>query len=103
MKLYEYQAKELFRGYGITTPHGHVLKSPVELKAVLSRVSYPVVVKAQVLVGGRGKAGGVKFADTPEELEKSGTALLGATLKDEKVTALLLEEKVPATEETTWR
>lgn len=99
MKLYEYQAKELFRDYGITTPHGHVVKSPVELKAVLSRVSYPVVVKAQVLVGGRGKAGGVRFADTPEELEKSGTALLGATLKDEKVAALLLEEKVPATEE----
>ncbi|HHY92044.1 MAG TPA: ATP-grasp domain-containing protein, partial [Firmicutes bacterium] len=99
MKLFEYQAKQLFRDHGIPTPRGRLVKSRTELEAVLPELTFPLVVKAQVLVGGRGKAGGVKFAGTPEELKTCAAALLGTPLKGEPVTALLLEEKVPVVEE----
>ncbi len=81
MKIHEYQAKELFRAADVTTPHGHVAFSVAE--AVIHAESlggYPVVVKAQIHAGGRGKGGGVKLAHSPEEVKSVAAAILGMTL-----------------------
>ena len=67
MKLLEYEAKEYFRKFGIPTPEGGPATSVDEARDQARRLGKPVVVKAQLPVGGRGKAGGIKFADTPEE------------------------------------
>ena len=67
MDLYEYQAKELFVRHGVPTTEGDVCTTPAEAEAVASKVGGPVVVKAQVKTGGRGKAGGVKLADSPQD------------------------------------
>ena len=67
MDLYEYQAKELFVRHGVPTTEGDVCTRPAEAEAVASKVGGPVVVKAQVKTGGRGKAGGVKLADSPQD------------------------------------
>lgn len=99
MKLYEYQGKELLRNSGIPTPRGYVVKTLAELDSLLPSLNFPVVVKAQVLVGGRGKAGGIKTAASSAELQECAKSLLGSFLKEDKVVALLLEEKVPAVEE----
>lgn len=99
MKLYEYQGKELLRNSGIPTPRGYVVKTLAELDSLLPSFNFPVVVKAQVLVGGRGKAGGIKTAASSTELQEYAKSLLGSFLKEDKVVALLLEEKVPAVEE----
>ncbi|MDK2784680.1 MAG: succinyl-CoA synthetase beta subunit [Bacillota bacterium] len=99
MKLYEYQGKELFRNSGIPTPRGHVIRNLAELDSLLPSLSFPVVVKAQVLVGGRGKAGGIKTAASAGELQEYAKNLLGSFLKEDKVIALLIEEKVAALEE----
>ncbi|MEM4818981.1 MAG: ATP-grasp domain-containing protein, partial [Nanopusillaceae archaeon] len=94
MKLYEFEAKEIASRYGISTPKGRIASTPDEAERVALEVGKPVVLKVQVLVGGRGLAGGVKFADTPEEAREYAKALLGATIRGEKVEKLLVEEKV---------
>ncbi|NLY49926.1 MAG: ADP-forming succinate--CoA ligase subunit beta [Firmicutes bacterium] len=99
MKLYEYQGKELFRQYGLPTPKGVVVKSLDNLEEQLQSLGFPVVVKSQVLTGGRGKAGGVLFADNVAEVRAAGSKLLGSVLKDCTVDALLVEEKVAVVEE----
>ena len=68
MKLLEYEAKEYFKKYGIPTPAGKMVTSPEGAKEYTAELGKPVVIKVQLPVGGRGKAGGVKFADTPEEV-----------------------------------
>ncbi len=68
MKLHEYQAKSLLRDYGIPVPEGKVADSPAEAESIAREIGCPVMVKAQVLVGGRGKAGGVKMAADPRGL-----------------------------------
>ncbi|HID47788.1 MAG TPA: succinate--CoA ligase subunit beta, partial [Methanococcaceae archaeon] len=70
MKLHEYEAKEIFKEYGIPVPRGFVTSGKLE------EIEGPVVIKAQVLVGGRGKAGGVLFADTLEEANRKIEELL---------------------------
>ena len=67
MNIHEYQAKEIFRKYGIPIPPGEVARTAEEAEAIARRFATTVVVKAQVYAGGRGKAGGVKLAKTPEE------------------------------------
>ena len=94
MKLYEFEAKEIASRYGISTPKGRIASTPDEAERVALEIGKPVVLKVQVLVGGRGLAGGVKFADTPEEAREYAKALLGATIRGEKVEKLLVEEKV---------
>ena len=69
MKLHEYQAKGFLKEYGIPVPDGRPASTPHEARAIAASIGCPVMVKAQVLVGGRGKAGGVKMAKTPEEAE----------------------------------
>ena len=69
MKIHEYQAKELFGSYGIPVPKGAVATTPAEVRANAARLGGTVAIKAQVHVGGRGKAGGIKIAGTPDEAD----------------------------------
>ncbi|MEM2960308.1 MAG: ATP-grasp domain-containing protein [Candidatus Bathyarchaeia archaeon] len=96
MRLYEFQAKEIFSKYGIRIPRGYVSNSPLEIEEITSNLNFPVVIKAQILMGGRGLAGGIKFAYNPREARELSAQLLGATLKGEKVNSVLIEEKIPA-------
>jgi succinyl-CoA synthetase beta subunit len=93
MKLHEYQAKEVFARYGLPVQQGVVVDRPEQVARL--GLPYPVVVKAQVLVGGRGKAGGVKLAQTPAEAEAHARAILGMEIKGERVKRVLV---VPAAE-----
>ncbi len=90
MKLHEYQAKEVFARYGLPVQAGAVIERPEQVKTL--GLAYPVVVKAQVLVGGRGKAGGVKLAATPGEAEEKARAILGMEIKGERVDRVLVAE-----------
>ena len=95
MKIHEYQAKDILRRYGIPLPNGQVaetVEEAVEGVKALSRT--PVAVKAQVHVGGRGKAGGVKLARTPEEVASAARAILGMSIKGITVKKVLVEEGV---------
>ncbi|MCD8250151.1 MAG: ADP-forming succinate--CoA ligase subunit beta [Lachnospiraceae bacterium] len=95
MKLLEYKAKELFDKYDVSTMNGCVIDSSENMEAEIGKagLSYPVVVKAQVQIGGRGKAGGIRFADTPEEAKKHCEDLLFSELRGYKVNQLLIVEK----------
>ncbi len=93
MRFFENVAKKIFNDEGIAILEGHVVYSPEEAVAVCSEMDIPVVVKAQVLTGGRGKAGGVKFADNPGEALKVADEILGMEINGEKVKHLLIEEK----------
>ena len=79
--LYEYQAKEIFASHGVPTLPGSVATDPDRAKAAAEELGGPVVVKAQVKTGGRGKAGGVKLAETPEEAQAKAEAILGLDIK----------------------
>ncbi len=81
MKIHEYQAKELFRQYNIPVPEGGVAFSPEEASAAADRLGgFPVVIKAQIHAGGRGKGGGVKLAHSMEEVDTIAGSILGMTL-----------------------
>ncbi len=91
MNLHEYQARELLRRAGIPVPPGEVATTPAEAKAAAERIGTgKVVVKAQVHAGGRGKAGGVKLADTPEQAADVAAKILGLTIKGLKVEKVLI-------------
>ena len=94
MKLLEYEAKEYFKKYGIPIPEGRMVESPEDARASVESIGKPVVIKVQLPVGGRGKAGGVIFADSPEEAASVATELLGMIIKDLEVEKLYVEEKV---------
>jgi succinyl-CoA synthetase beta subunit len=94
MKIHEYQAKELFARAGIPVPQGRVARTPAEAEKAAAAIGKPVVVKAQVLVGGRGKAGGVKLAATPAEAREKAEKILGMDIKGEKVQKVLISEAV---------
>lgn len=93
MKLYEYMAKEIFRSNGIPVPMGAVFTG-VEGVAAFIEKSGPVAIKSQVLSGGRGKAGGIKFATEPREAISKVQELLASEIKGCKVETVLIEEKV---------
>ena len=93
MRLFEYEAKQIFSKNGIPTPKGGVATTPEEAGGVYEGLG-SVVVKSQVLVGGRGKAGGIKFANTPVELKESVAALLGSEIRGFRVGSVLIEEKL---------
>ncbi len=98
MKLLEYQAKEVFRGHGIPTPRGELADSAKGVKGIAERLG-PVAIKAQLPLGGRGKAGGIQFADTPDEAESVARQLLGSEIKGVEVERLLVEEKLDIVDE----
>lgn len=91
MNLHEYQSKNLFAKYGIPTPKGRVASSPQEVYDIAKELGGTVVVKSQVLTGGRGKAGGVKLGKTPEEAMKHGEAILGMQIKGLTVHKVLVD------------
>ena len=94
MKLYEHEAKNILATYGIPTPQGEVVANPVEARNAASSLKPPFAVKAQVLVAGRGKAGGILFADTVEEAEKAAEELFRKQVKGVPVKKILVEEKI---------
>jgi len=94
MKIHEYQARELLASYGVPVPPGKVARSAEEAVAIASEIGLPVVIKAQVLVGGRGKAGGVKLASTGEEVREAANKILTLTIKDIPVEAVLVAKAV---------
>jgi succinyl-CoA synthetase beta subunit len=91
MDLFEYQGKQYFARYGIPVSPGDVADTVEEAVAVAERVGYPVVVKAQVKVGGRGKAGGVKLAANKEEAREHATNILGLDIKGHVVKRVWIE------------
>ena len=91
MDLYEYQGKELFRRLGIPVSDGRLALTPAEARKAAEELGGPVVVKAQVLTGGRGKAGGVKLAATPDEAEARASDILGLDIKGHVVRRLWIE------------
>ncbi len=90
MNLHEYQAKDILRRYGVTTPEGAVVTTADEARAAAVAFGGPVMVKAQVHVGGRGKAGGVKFCKTPDEAHEKASKILGMTIKGLTVKKVLI-------------
>ena len=91
MDLYEYQGKELFRRFGIPTSEGRLVSTPGEARAAAEELGAQVVVKAQVLTGGRGKAGGVKLADGPDDAEQKADEILGLDINGHVVRKLWIE------------
>lgn len=99
MKLFEYEAKEILSKYGIPTPTGGLITSPKQARETAERIKSPVVVKAQVLVAGRGKAGGILLASSPAEAELSSSKLLSSKIKGIKVQSVLVEEQLSISKE----
>jgi succinyl-CoA synthetase beta subunit len=91
MDLYEYQGKELFRRFGIPVSDGRLATSPEETRTAAQELGGQVVVKAQVLTGGRGKAGGIKLADGPGEAESHARSILGMEINGHVVRKLWIE------------
>lgn len=94
MKLYEYQAKDVFKKHRIPVPRGQVAETSEEVVKITRNIGKPVAIKAQVPVGGRGKAGGIRFAESPEQAEKIASQLLGSKIKGIEVKKVLVEEKL---------
>jgi len=90
--LYEYQARDLFAAHGVPVLPGAVANTPEEAKAAAEQIGTQVVVKAQVKVGGRGKAGGVKLAQTPDEAKEKAEAILGLDIKGHVTRRVLVAE-----------
>jgi succinyl-CoA synthetase beta subunit len=99
LRLLEYEAKAIFSHYGIPVPRGRVASTPAGARRVAELLHKPVVVKAQVAVAGRGRAGGIKFAATPDEAEAAAASLIGRELKGFKVRRVLVEEQLKITKE----
>jgi len=97
--LFEYQAKELFAKHGVPLLPGEVAQTPDEAAAAAERIGGRVVVKAQVKTGGRGKAGGVKLADSPEDTREKAAAILGMDIKGHTVHRVLVTEASDIAEE----
>jgi succinyl-CoA synthetase beta subunit len=89
--LYEYQGKQLFARFGIPVSEGDVATTPEQARAIAERIGAMVTIKAQVLVGGRGKAGGIKLAKTPAEAEEHARNILGMDIRGHVVRTLWVE------------
>lgn len=91
MDLYEYQGKELFRKYGVETLEGIVATSPEEAREAAEKIGGTVAIKAQVQTGGRGKAGGIKVVDNPDDAEEAARQILGMDIRGHTVERVLVE------------
>jgi len=94
MRLHEYEAEEIFLKYGINIPQGGLAKTPEEAKQIAADIGVPVVLKSQVLVGGRGKAGGIKIADDLNDVERIADEILKSEIKGYKPEGVLVLKKV---------
>src|SRR3954464_1013252 len=92
LDLYEHQGKELFKRFGIPVSEGRVATTPEEARAAAEELGGQVVVKAQVLTGGRGKAGGIKLADDPEDAEQKARDILGLDIRGHVVKRVWIEK-----------
>ncbi|MDA8217263.1 MAG: ADP-forming succinate--CoA ligase subunit beta [Dehalococcoidales bacterium] len=99
MRLYEFQAKQLFAKHGIPTPQGSVASDPEQAAAAAAQIGGPVAVKAQILAGARGKAGGIRFAENAVGASEAARFLLGTTLNGFPVEAVLVERKLAIAQE----
>ena len=90
MNIHEYQARDIFRGHGLPVPEGRVATTADEAVTHAAALGLPVMVKAQVLTGGRGKAGGVKFCPTEADVRKHAGAILGMDIKGHTVRRVLI-------------
>jgi succinyl-CoA synthetase beta subunit/citryl-CoA synthetase large subunit len=106
VRFYEYEAKALFARHGTPLLKGRVARTAAEAKQIATEIGGPLVLKSQVLTGGRMKAGGVKFADTPETAENAAAAILALEIKGQKPRGVLVEERAPVVQEyfaaVTW-
>ena len=91
MDLYEYQGKELFKRFGIPVSEGRLATTPDEARAAAEELGGQVVVKAQVLTGGRGKAGGIKLAESPDDAREKAEQILGLDIRGHVVRKLWIE------------
>ena len=94
MKLHEYQSKAIFAKHGIPIPNGTVVENAEQARQAAAGIGRKVVIKAQVLVGGRGKAGGVRLAATPDEAECVAESILTMHIKDLPVRKVLVDEAI---------
>ena len=94
MRLHEFEAKELFRQRGIAIPRGEVASSPTDAGRIAAELGGKTIVKAQVLAGGRGKAGGIKTAAAPREAASCAEELLSSTIRGCKPECVLVEERL---------
>jgi succinyl-CoA synthetase beta subunit len=94
VKIHEYQAKDILARYGIPLYAGSVATTPEEAEAIARKIGGPVVIKAQVYVGGRGKAGGIQFGDTPEQARAAAAKVLGMDIKGLTVEKVLVVSKL---------
>jgi len=94
MVIHEYQAKEIFRKAGMTLPNGEVASTHEEAAEIARRIGKKVAVKAQVLTGGRGKAGGIKLADHPDDARARASEIIGMKIKGLTVEKVLVEEAI---------
>jgi succinyl-CoA synthetase beta subunit len=99
MRLHEHEAARIFQQAGVPVPPFVVARTPEEAVAALERVELPVMLKAQVLVGSRGKHGGILSAETADEVRQKADALLGSSVRGLRVEALLVARKIPMTRE----
>src|ERR1041384_1422888 len=106
MKIHEFQAKAILKQYGVAVPQGEVAESADAAAEIARKMGKPVVVKAQIHAGGRGKAGGVKVVKTPEEARQAAASILGRHLvtiqtgpEGQLVRRLLIEETLPIAKE----
>jgi succinyl-CoA synthetase beta subunit len=99
MRLYEFEGKQLFKKFKIPVMESHVVSSPDEVYNAVSEMNIPVVLKAQVLTGGRGKAGGIKFADGANEARTISEELFNLNIKGYPVQKILIEPKIKIKQE----
>ncbi len=99
MKLFEYEAKNILQEYGIAVPKGNVANNPDEAEAAAREIGKAVVLKSQILVSGRGKAGGIIPVNNAAESRNTADKLIGSTIKDIVVGSLLVEEKLDIVEQ----
>lgn len=99
MNLYEFQSKQIFAKHGIPIPKGELAQTPEEAEEIAARLGGRVVVKAQVLAGGRGKAGGIRLAETPAEARAAAEAILGMRIKGLPVRRVLVDQAADIAQE----
>ena len=99
MDLFEYQARDLFEKHGVPVLAGAVATTPAEAEAAAANIGGKVVVKAQVKVGGRGKAGGVKVAENPTDAKEKAAAILGMDIKGHTVHRVMIAQAAPIADE----
>ena len=99
MNLFEYEAKQEFSKHNISIPNGALITESTQTAQAIANLKPPYMVKAQVLVGGRGKAGGIISATSEKEAEEAAVKLLGAQIRGLLVKQVLIEEKLPIRKE----